>query len=118
MRLVPGIPRICVQIKLEVYQIDPMKTQGWNLGDMFLPYGPGKLNEVAAAWSHVPQGEIPAPSLEINPREQFPGLSCSGTRSVEEWGFGRVSSRAEDEKFSKDGVGEGPAGGCCYRAAP
>lgn len=61
MRLVPGIPRICVQIKLEVYQIDPVKTQGWNLGDMFLPYGPGKLKEVAAPEATFLKGRFQHP---------------------------------------------------------
>lgn len=30
IRLVPDIPRVCVQIKLEMDQIDPIKKQGWD----------------------------------------------------------------------------------------
>lgn len=41
IRLVPDIPGICVQIKLDVHQIDPVEKQGWDLGDTFSPYGPG-----------------------------------------------------------------------------
>lgn len=103
IRLVPDIPRICVQIKLEVHQIDPVKKQGWNLGET-CSYHRNQVNRmmIDPASSHVPQREVPAPLLETDSRA---GLLWCCT-------YSRMGTRvAPKTKGSAEMESEGPPGG-------
>lgn len=98
IRLVPDIPMICVQIKLEVHQIDPVKKQGWNLGET-CSYHRNQVNRMTVdpAWSHVPQREVPAPSLEADPRAGLLWCYIAG------WGLGSCQRLKVLRKWSHRG---------------
>lgn len=65
--LVPDIPRICVQIVLEVHQIDLVKKQGWDW--VVCSCCTDQVNRMAVDMAEATFLKVLAPSIKTDPWE-------------------------------------------------